>query len=98
MKVRAERFRKAGSTASDVPIETSMICTYCSKKKYLSDNKNKDSETFVPSTKKFNKNMFLHGAIFSDWKLQLPFWKWKQKVYKSLSCGSIDKMLPEMFF
>ena len=27
------------------------------------DNKNKDPETFVPSTKEFNKNLFTHGAI-----------------------------------
>ena len=27
------------------------------------DNKNKDPETFVPSTKEFNKNLFVHGTI-----------------------------------
>ena len=27
MKVRAEHFKKAGSTPSDAPIETLMICT-----------------------------------------------------------------------
>ena len=37
-------------------------CPYAPKK-YLSDNKNKDPETFVPSTKEFKKNLFIHGAI-----------------------------------
>ena len=62
MKVRAERFKNAGSAPSDAPIQTLMICTYC-RKKYLSDNKNKDPETSVPSTKEFNKNLFIHGVI-----------------------------------
>ena len=34
MEVRAERFKKAGSTPSDVPIETLIICTYCREKCY----------------------------------------------------------------
>ena len=36
--------------------------SYC-REKYLWDNKNKDPETFAPSTKEFNKNLFIHGAI-----------------------------------
>ena len=36
--------------------------SYC-REKYLWDNKNKDPETFNPSTNKFNKNLFIHGAI-----------------------------------
>ena len=40
MEVRAEHFKKAGSTPSDASIETLMICTY-----------SKDPGTFVPSTK-----------------------------------------------
>ena len=39
-----------------------MICTYC-REKYLLDNKNKDLETFIPSMKEFNKNLFIDGAI-----------------------------------
>ena len=50
MEVRAEHFKKAGSTSSDTSIETLMISTYC-REKYLSDDKNKDPKTFVPLTK-----------------------------------------------
>ena len=92
MKVRAERFKKAGSTPSDAPIETLMICTYC-KEKYLSDNKNKDPETFVPSTKEFNKNLFVHGAISYQVKSLNSHFESESKkaIYKSLLCGSMDK-------
>ena len=62
MEVRPEHFKKAGSTSSDASIETLMIFTYC-REKYLSDNKNKDPKTFVPLTKEFNKNLFIHWAI-----------------------------------
>ena len=58
----AERSKKAGSTPSDVPIEILMISTYC-REKYFSDNRDKDPETFVPSTKEFNKNL-LSIALF----------------------------------
>ena len=57
MKVRAERFKKAGCTPSDAPIETLMICTYC-REIYLPDNKNKDPEIFVPSTKELKKTVY----------------------------------------
>ena len=93
MKVRAERFKKAGSTPSDAPIETLMICTYC-KKKYLSDNKNKDPETFVPSTKEFNKNLSIHGAISYQVKSSNSHFKSESKKASNLlSCGSVDKNL-----
>ena len=61
-KKKKKAFKRSRSTPSDVLIETLMICTYC-REKYLSDNQNKDPETFVPSTNKFNKNLFIHGAI-----------------------------------
>ena len=94
MKVRAEHFKKAGSTNSDVPIETLMICTYC-RKKHLSDNKNKDPETFVPSMQQKNltKSVYPWRYFLSGRKLKLPFWKWKQKCCKSLLCGSMVKRL-----
>ena len=60
MKVRAEHFKRAGSAPSDAPIETLMITTYC-REKYLLNNKNKDPESFVPSTKEFKKNLFLRS-------------------------------------
>ena len=51
MEIRAERFKKAGSTHSDdSAIKTLMICTYC-REKYLSDNRNKDPETSITSMK-----------------------------------------------
>ena len=59
---KKKAFKRSRSTPSDVLIETLMICTYC-REKYLSDNQNKDPETFVPSTNKFNKNLFIHGTI-----------------------------------
>ena len=39
-----------------------MISTY-RREEYLSYNKNNDPETFVPATKEFNKNLFIHDAI-----------------------------------
>ena len=60
MEVRAEHFKKAGSTLSDAPIEILMISTYC-REKYLSNSKKKDPETFVPLTKEFKKNLFLRS-------------------------------------
>ena len=90
MEVRAERFKKAGSTPSDGPIETLMICTYC-REKYLADKKTKDPETFVPSTKAFNKTIYPWRYFLSGRKLKLPLWNRKQKGYKSLLCGSRDK-------
>ena len=57
MEVRADHSKKIGSTPSDAPIKTLMICTYC-REKYFSDNENKDPETFFPSTKEFNKISF----------------------------------------
>ena len=69
MEVRAEHSKKAGSTPSDAPTETLMICTetlmictYC-REKYFPENKNKDLEMFVPSTTEFNQNLFIHGTI-----------------------------------
>ena len=91
MQVRAECFRKAGSTPSDAPIQTFMICTYC-REKYLLDIKDKGPKTVVPSRKEINKNLCLSMALFyflSGRKLKLPFWK--QKGYKSLSCRSVNK-------
>ena len=61
MEVRAEHTKNAGSTPFDAPIETLMIRTCC-REKYFSDNKNKDPQTFVLSTKEFNKKLFIHGA------------------------------------
>ena len=72
MEVTAEHFKKAGSTPSDAPIETLMISTYC-REKYLSNNKNKDPETFVLSTKEFNKNLFFRS------KAETPILKVKAK-------------------
>ena len=33
----------------------------------------------------------LSMVLFLRSKCKLPFWKWKQKSYKWLSCGSMDK-------
>ena len=86
IKVRAERFKKANSTPHNAPIETLVICNYC-RKKCLQDNKNK--ETFVPSTKEFNKNLFVHGAIsYQVESLNSHF----------ESEGKNAKKLPEMFY
>ena len=67
---------------------------YLLQRKMLLDNKNKDPETFVLSTKKINKNLCLSRRyILSGRKLKLPFSKWKQKGYKSLSCRSVNKKI-----
>ena len=93
IKIRAEHFKKAGSTHSDAPIETLMICTYC-RKEYLLDNKNKDPETIVPSTKEFNKNLFIHGAISYQVKsFNSHFESESKKATNLLSCNSVDKNL-----
>ena len=93
IKIRAEHFKKAGSTHSDAPIETLMICTYC-RKEYLLDNKNKDPETIVPSTIEFNKNLFIHGAISYQVKsLNSHFESESKKATNLLSCNSVDKNL-----
>ena len=64
MEIRAERFKKAGSTHSDdSAIKTLMICTYC-REKYLSDNRNKDPETFITSMKEFLTKTCLSKALF----------------------------------
>ena len=98
MEVRAERFKKASSTPSDVPIETLMICTYC-RKKYLSDNKNKDPETFVPSTKEFNKKLFIHGAIsYQVESLNSHFESEGKKATIHYCAVQWTKNLPEMFY
>ena len=64
MEIRAERFKKAGSTHSDAPaIETLMICTYC-REKYLWDNRSKDPETFITFMKEFLTKTCLSMALF----------------------------------
>ena len=47
MEVSAESFKNVGSTPSDAPIQTLMICAYCREKRLL-DDKNKNPETIVP--------------------------------------------------
>ena len=98
MEVRAKRFKKAGSTPSDAPIETLIICTYC-REKCLLDNKNKDPETFVPSTKEVNKNLFIHGAIFYQVKsLNYHFESESKKATNHYRAVQWTKTLREMFY
>ena len=98
MKVRAERFKKANSTPHNAPIETLVICTYC-RKKYLQDNKNKDHETFVPSTKEFNKNLFVHGAIsYQVESLNSRFESKSKKATNHYRAVQWTKNLPEMSY
>ena len=99
MEVRAERFKKkAGSTPSDALIETLMICTCC-REKYLSDYKNKDPETFVPSTKEFDENLFIHGAVSHQVKsLNSHFESESKKATNHYCMVQCTKNLPEMFY
>ena len=74
-----------------------MICCYC-REKYLSDNKNKDSETFVPSTKEFNKNLFIDGAIsYQVESLNSDFESESKKATNLYRAVQWTKNLLEMF-
>ena len=98
MEVWAEHFKKAGSAPSDARIETLIISTYC-REKYLSGNKNKDPEAFVPSIKEFSKNLFLHGAIFYQIKsLKSHFERESQKATNHYCAIQWTKKLPKMFY
>ena len=88
MEVRAERFKKAGSTPSDAPIETLIICTYCREKCLLD-----------PSTKEVNKNLFIHGAIFYQVKsLNYHFESESKKATNHYRAVQWTKTLREMFY
>ena len=98
MKVRAERFTKANSTPPNATIKTLVICTYC-RKKYLQDNKNKGPETFIPSAKEFNKNLFVHGAIsYQVESLNSHFESESKKATNHYRAVQWTKNLPEMFY
>ena len=62
MEVRAECFKKAGSTPSDVPIETLIICTYCREKCYWII-KTKILRRLFYQRKKLTKTCVYPGAI-----------------------------------
>ena len=75
-----------------------MICSYY-RKNYLSDNKDNDSGTFVPSMKEFNKNLLIYGAIYyqveslnSDFETEI------KKATNHYRRVQWTKILPEMFY
>ena len=69
------------------------------EKKYLSDNKNKDPETFVPSTKEFNKKLFIHGAIsYQVESLNSRFESEGKKATIHYCAVEWTKNLSEMFY
>ena len=62
-------------------------------------NKNKDPETFVPSTKEFNKNLFIHGAISYQVKsLNSHFESESKKATNLYRAVQWAKNLPEIFY
>ena len=98
MEVRAEHFKKADSASSSAPVETLMISTYC-REKYLSDNKNKDPETFVPLTKKFNENLFFNRALsYQVESLNSHFESESKKAANHYRVVQWTKNLPVMFY
>ena len=87
-------FQKAGSTPSDAPVETLMICTYC-----RGNNKDKNPEIFVQSTKEFNKSPFIHGAISYQVKsLNSHFESECKKATNYYLALQRTKNVPEMFY
>ena len=79
------------------PIETLMICSYY-RKNYLSDNKDNDPGIFVPSMKKFNKNLFIYGAIYYQVEsLNSDFESEIKKAINHYRRDQWTKNLPEMF-
>ena len=62
-------------------------------------NKNKDPETFIPSTKEFNKHLFIHGAISYQVKsLNSHFESESKKATNLYRAVQWAKNLPEMFY
>ena len=91
-------FQKAGSTPSDAPVEAMMICTYC-RGKYFWNNKDKNPEIFVQSTKEFNKSPFIHGAISYQVKsLNSHFESESKEATNYYLAFQRTKNVPEMFY